>query len=48
MPRPLTDIPNIGPATAEAFARAGLVDADALQAMGADAAYARWLAAGNA
>lgn len=48
LPRPLTDIPNIGPATAEAFARAGLDDADVLVAMGADAAYAQWLRAGLA
>ena len=47
LPRPLTDIPNIGPATAAAFARAGLTDADALVQMGADAAYAHWLSAGN-
>lgn len=46
LPRPLTEIPNIGPATAEAFARAGLTDADTLVAMGADAAYALWLRAG--
>lgn len=48
LPRPLTDIPNIGPATAEAFARAGLDDAEALRAIGARAAYALWLRAGNA
>jgi len=47
MPAPLTDIPGIGPATAEGFARAGLTDADTLRAMGADAAYAAWLRAGN-
>ncbi|MDP1669451.1 TfoX/Sxy family DNA transformation protein [Phaeovulum sp.] len=48
MPRPLTEIPNIGPATAAAFARVGIDDADRLAAIGADAAYALWLAAGNA
>ena len=47
MPRPITEISGIGPATAEGFARAGITDADALIAMGADAAYAAWLAAGN-
>lgn len=48
LPRPLTEIRNVGPATAAAFARGGLTDADALAAMGADAAYALWLASGNA
>ena len=48
LPRPLTEIPNIGPATAAAFARAGLTDADTMAAIGADAAYELWLASGNA
>lgn len=47
MPTPLTDIAGIGPATAEGFLRAGISDAEALRAMGADAAYGAWLAAGN-
>ena len=47
MPTPLTDIAGIGPATAEGFLRAGISDAEVLRAMGADAAYGAWLAAGN-
>ena len=47
MPRPITEIPGIGPATAEGFARAGLTDADALREIGADAAYAAWIRVGN-
>lgn len=47
MPRPLTDISGIGPATAEGFLRAGIPDADTLIALGADAAYGAWIAAGN-
>jgi hypothetical protein len=37
---PVTAIPDIGPATAAAFARAGTPKAAALRAMGADAADA--------
>ena len=44
---PATEIRNIGPATAAAFARAGLHSAEAIRALGADAAYARLLAAGE-
>lgn len=44
---PVTAIPNVGPATAAAFARAGIHSAEALRAMGADAAYAALLAAGE-
>lgn len=44
---PLTDIPNIGPATAAAFARAGIGSAEALRAMGPDAGYAALLRAGE-
>lgn len=43
----LTTIPNIGPATAAAFRRAGIATAEELRALGADAAYARLLAAGE-
>ncbi|MDD8024699.1 MAG: TfoX/Sxy family DNA transformation protein [Paracoccaceae bacterium] len=46
-PLPITTISGIGPATAEGFARAGIVDAQTLRTMGADAAYAAWIAAGN-
>jgi hypothetical protein len=44
---PVESIPNLGPAMAAAFARAGIGDADALRALGADAAYARLIAAGE-
>ena len=47
MATPVTSIPNLGPATAEGFARAGVVSAEELRALGADAAYERWLAAGE-
>ncbi len=47
MPRPLTDIAGIGPATAEGFLRAGIPDAETLIEIGADAAYSAWLVAGN-
>lgn len=35
----LTDVPNIGPATAKALIAAGVADQAALRAMGADGAY---------
>lgn len=47
MATPVTSIPNLGPATAEGFERAGIGSAEALRALGADAAYAQWLAAGE-
>jgi len=43
----LSSIRNIGPSTAAALARAGIDGAGALRAMGAEAAYARLLAAGE-
>jgi len=46
MTRPVSAIPNLGPATEAAFARAGLTTADEIEAIGADAAYLRWLKAG--
>lgn len=46
MTSPLTSIPNIGPATATAFAKAGIDTAEELRALGAHEAYRRWLAAG--
>ena len=46
MKTPVSTIPNIGPATEAAFARAGISSAEDLRAMGADAAYLRWLKAG--
>ena len=41
MPRPITAIPNLGPAMAEAFARAGITTAEELHDLGPDAAYER-------
>lgn len=46
MPDPVSSIRNLGPASDEAFARAGITSADQLRAMGADAAYAALLASG--
>lgn len=43
----LTAIRNIGPATAAALIAAGIPDAAALRGLGADAAYARLVAAGE-
>lgn len=46
MPTPLTAIRNIGPASAAAFARAGIASAEELRALGPDEAYRRLLASG--
>jgi len=48
MPTPITTIPNIGPASEVAFARAGIHSAEDLRAIGPDEAYRRLLAAGSA
>ena len=48
MPTPITAIPNIGPASEAAFARAGIHCAEDLRAVGADEAYRRLLNAGSA
>ncbi len=44
---PVDTIRNLGPASAEAFARAGIKTADHLRELGTDLAYARLLAAGE-
>jgi hypothetical protein len=44
---PVTAIPNLGPATAAAFARAGITTAEQVRTMGADAAYAALLRVGE-
>jgi len=44
---PISALPNLGPASEADFARAGVHSAEELRAMGADAAYARLLAAGT-
>ncbi|MGL4280346.1 MAG: TfoX/Sxy family protein [Albidovulum sp.] len=46
MPRPVSDIPNLGPASEEGYARAGIHSAEELIAMGADEAYLRLMRAG--
>ncbi|WP_347310177.1 TfoX/Sxy family protein [Defluviimonas sp. SAOS-178_SWC] len=47
MPDPVSTIPNLGPASEAAFARAGIHTADELRALGADAAYLRLLQSGS-
>jgi hypothetical protein len=47
MSTPISTLRNLGPATQEAFARAGIHSAEDLRALGTDAAYARLLRAGE-
>lgn len=47
MALPVSSIPNLGPASEAAFARAGIHSADEVRALGADEAYRRLLAAGT-
>ena len=47
MSTPVSSIPNLGPATEAAFARAGINSAEELRELGADAAYRRLLEAGT-
>jgi hypothetical protein len=44
----VSTIPNLGPASEAAFARAGIHTAEELRALGADEAYRRLLASGTA
>ena len=44
---PVTSIRNLGPAMAEQFARAGVLDAETLRRLGADEAYIRLLLSGH-
>ncbi|WGH78165.1 TfoX/Sxy family protein [Jannaschia ovalis] len=46
-PTPISALPNLGPAMEQAFARADIHSAEALRALGTDAAYARLLAHGH-
>lgn len=46
MSTPVSSIPNLGPASEAAFARAGVHSAEEIRAMGADAAYLRLLETG--
>jgi DNA transformation protein and related proteins len=43
----ISSIRNLGPATEAAFQRAGILDAETLRSLGADAAYAQLLANGE-
>jgi DNA transformation protein and related proteins len=47
MSDPITAIPNLGPASEAAFARAGLHTATEVRALGADECYRRLLASGS-
>jgi hypothetical protein len=47
MPSPVSTIPNLGPASEAAFARAGIHSAEEIRAMGADAAYLKLLQSGT-
>lgn len=47
MATPLTSIRNLGRASAEAYARAGIDSAEALRELGPDAAYGRLIATGE-
>jgi hypothetical protein len=46
MSSPVSSIPNLGPASEAAFARAGITSAEDLRALGPDEAYRRLLASG--
>ena len=46
MADPVSSIPNLGPASEAAFARAGIHSADEIRALGADEAYRRLLLSG--
>lgn len=48
MSDPVSAIPNLGPASEAAFARAGIHSAEELRALGADEAYRRLIVAGTA
>jgi len=47
MPEPVSSIPNLGPASEAAFARAGIHSADEIRALGADDAYLALLRSGT-
>ena len=47
MSDPVSSIPNLGPASEAAFARAGITTATELRAIGADEAYRRLLLTGS-
>lgn len=47
MTEPVSAIRNLGPASEDSFARAGMTSAEQVRELGADAAYARLLQAGS-
>ena len=47
MSEPVSTIPNLGPASEAAFARAGIHSAEEIRELGADEAYRRLLLAGT-
>ena len=47
MPSPISSIRNLGPAMEQAFDAVGISSAEALRALGTDAAYARLLQSGQ-
>ena len=47
MADPVSTIPNLGPASEAAFARAGVTSAEELRALGADEGYRRLLISGQ-
>jgi DNA transformation protein len=47
MPSPVSSIPNLGPASEAAFAKAGITTAEEIREMGADEAYRRLLDTGS-
>lgn len=47
MSNPVSSIPNLGPASELAFARAGITTAEELRALGPDEAYRRLLGSGS-
>lgn len=47
MATPISSIRNLGPASAQAYIRAGIDSAESLRELGADAAYLRLIAAGT-
>lgn len=47
MSDPVSSIPNLGPASEAAFAKAGIHSADEIRALGADEAYRRLLLSGT-
>lgn len=47
MSTPISALRNLGPAMEQAFAQAGITSAEALRALGTDAAYARLLESGH-